>query len=116
MLKIKLDDRVKLVISGCCDTPSWHYGGTIIAAETLSGITYYGVTDENVNITYWHNSSCFVQDNKATEKQAYEAWKAKVTKGDDELDTDFYVHTTPGMYKTYNGPRIGEILGRRSHD
>ena len=28
-------------------------------------------------------------------------------------EEDYYVHTQPGMYKTYQGPRIGEILGRR---
>ena len=28
-------------------------------------------------------------------------------------EEDYYIHTQPGMYKTYQGPRIGEILGRR---
>jgi len=30
-----------------------------------------------------------------------------------EKEDDGFVHTQPGMYKVYNGPRIGEIRLRK---
>jgi len=53
-----------------------------------------------------------------TENFAWPEWLLEQATGewpmaDPAPEEDYYVHTQPGMYKTYQGPRIGEILGRR---
>ena len=63
--------------------------------------TFY--TLENYSY-YWHED-LFEKDFSLLEEKETEVFKKEI-----KPIEEYFINTTPGMYKTYNGPKSGEIL------